>query len=167
MLRQLVVSARPGTCGAVMMHLGAPRTAYGPSPRAPAFGLRRLWRRRLTDPIGASRGDTPRPTSGSASGCERSQPNRVAGRHGRSRSTRNTRSRIEQPAIHPFQPPRLKAGAHHRPLQPRLDRQFHWRLGFSQSRGPGPLAFENTNPYRLGVRGAPGDGAPLTTKRHQ
>ena len=26
---------------------------------------------------------------------------------------------------------------------------------------------KNTNPYRLGVRGAPGDGAPLTTKRHQ
>ena len=30
----------------------------------------------------------------------------------------------------PYHPPRLKAGAHHRPLQPRLDRQF-WRLGFS------------------------------------
>ena len=36
---------------AVMMHPWAPRTAYGSSPRAPAFGLRRLRRRRLIDPM--------------------------------------------------------------------------------------------------------------------
>ena len=38
--------------------------------------------------------------------------------------------------------------------------------GITKSSGPGPLAFENTNPYRLGGRGSPQHGAPLPPERH-
>ena len=40
-------------------------------------------------------------------------------------------------------------------------------LGIPAIPRSGTSRIRNTNPYRLGVRGAPGDGAPLTTKRHQ
>ena len=38
--------------------------------------------------------------------------------------------------------------------------------GITKSSCPGPLAFENTNPDRLGGRGSPQHGAPVPPERH-
>ena len=43
------------------------------------------------------------------------------------------------------------------------DRCGDW---IQKSSGPGPLAFENKNPYRLGGRGSQQYGAPLPPERH-
>ena len=58
-----------------------------------------------------------------------------------------------RPTDHPCTARQSSIGAHHRPLQPRLERpRALW--GFSKSSGPN-LSHFTTNPYRLVARGPP------------
>ena len=82
------------------------------------------------------------------------------------RPTANPHTSPENAARHP--PPsstEAQGWAHHRPLQASTGPPFHGD-GFHKSSGLGPLAFENTNPYRLGARGSPQHGEPLPPERH-
>ena len=81
------------------------------------------------------------------------------------RPTANPHTSSENAARHP--PPsstEAQGWAHHRPLQASTGPPFHGD-GFHKSSGLGPLAFENTNPYRLGARGSPQHGEPLLPER--